>query len=72
MGDICRPGTTSPRSDRHRPNRNGHKLAKVALAYGLDVYDSFADYMAAMRGDWLDYEIWGDWAEAEIPIEILS
>jgi len=50
-----------------------HKLAKIGLCYGLDVYDSFADYMENMReAGYNDYEIWGDWAEAEVPIELLE
>jgi hypothetical protein len=50
-----------------------NKLAKIGLAYGLDCYDSFADYMAEQRGDaCCEYTIWDDWAEAEIPIELLK
>jgi hypothetical protein len=58
--------------NRYSPNRNGHTLAKIGLQFGLDCYDDFADYMAAQRGEWGDYSIWDDWAEAEIPIELLK
>lgn len=50
-----------------------HTLAKIALCYGLDVYDSFADYMEDMRNSgYGDYTIWEEWAEAEIPINLLN
>ena len=54
--------------DRYSPNRDGRRLAAIHLAGGYDIYDSFADYMAAMRGDWIDHEVWDDWAGEDIPL----
>lgn len=52
-------------------SRDGHTLSAIHLAGGFDIYDTFADYMAAMKGDWLDYDIYGDWAGQDIPLELL-
>lgn len=56
----------------YSPNRNGHTISAIHLAGGFDVYDSFSDYMDAMKGDWLDYEIWADWAGQDIGIDLLK
>ena len=53
-------------------NRGGHHLAAIHLAGGFDVYDSFGEYMQAMKGDWMDYDIWEDWAGQDIPLDLLT
>jgi len=52
----------------YSPNRDGRVLTAIHLAGGYDVYDSFSDYMQAMKGDWMDNEIWDDWAGQDIPL----
>jgi len=52
--------------------RGGHRLAAIHLAGGFDVYDSFAEYMQAMRGDWMDHDIWDDWAGQDVPLNMLT
>jgi hypothetical protein len=52
--------------------RGGHRLVAVHLAGGFDVYDSFSDYMAAMRGDGLDYDIYDEWAGQDVPLSLLT
>ena len=53
------------------PN-NPHTLAGIHIAGGFDIYDSFGEYMQAMKGDWMDYDIYGDWAGQDIPLNLLS
>ena len=53
-------------------NRGGHTLAAIHLAGGFDIYESFGEYMQAMKGDWLDYDIYDDWAGQDIPVELLT
>ena len=52
----------------------GRTLTAISLNHGLDVYDSFTAYMDSMKdggGAW-DYEISGDWASEDIPIELFN
>ena len=71
----CLKETAQHWLERYSPqpeNRGGHRLAAIHIAGGFDVYDNFAEYMQAMRGDWMDYDIYDDWAGQDIPIDLLT
>lgn len=51
--------------------RGGHRLAAIHLAGGFDIYENFGEYMQAQKGDWMDYDIYEDWAGQDIAIELL-
>lgn len=51
---------------------DGKTLSAIHIAGGFDIYDSFGEYMMAMKGDWMDHDIYGDWAGQDIPLELLT
>jgi hypothetical protein len=53
-------------------NRGGHRLAAIHLAGGFDIHDSFADYMDHCKHGCSDYDIYGDWAGQDIPLDMLT
>lgn len=53
-------------------NRGGHTLAAIHLAGGFDIFDGFADYMDHCKHGCADYDIYGDWAGQDIPLDMLT
>ncbi len=53
------------------PN-NPHTLAAIHIAGGFDIFDNFADYMRHTRDGDSDYDIYGDWAGQDIPLDMLT